>query len=127
MKPFALAFCLLLATPLASQAAESDAEFAQRLHQHMKSVTRDPRIIQVARQASPSNVTVEFKLDAQGRVGKPKIVHSILSQEDQKQIVSALADLPPIALEGYSPGGSYRLPLRLEYTEPQPVAQPAQN
>ena len=117
---------LLFGMTLWSHSAESDAVFAQRLQQHLTGVTRDIRVLQVAQEASPSNVTVEFQLDAEGRVGKPKIVHSILSRDAQGAIIAALTDLPPMALNGYVPGATFRLPLRLEFVAPVKPAPTAQ-
>ncbi|WP_312794098.1 hypothetical protein [Tianweitania sp.] len=126
MKRLLLGLVFMTAAMLPAHAAETDAEFAQRLHQHLITVRADERVIAVAREASPSNVTVEFRLDPEGKVGKPKIVHSILSQDAQKAILSALGDLPPISLNGYVAEATYQLPLRLEYVEPVPPAAPAQ-
>jgi hypothetical protein len=125
MKKRLLALAFLAASVLPGH-AESGAEFAQRLHQHLLTVRADERVIAVAREASPSNVTVQFRLDPQGKVGGPKIVHSILSQDAQKAVLAALSDLPPISLNGYVAEATYQLPLRLEYTEPVQPALPAQ-
>ncbi|MBS9719936.1 hypothetical protein JYU29_04450 [Tianweitania sp. BSSL-BM11] len=123
MKRFLLGLMFMAGTMLPAHAAEPAAHFAQRLHQHLMTVRGDARVVAVAREASPSNVTVEFQLDPDGRVDNPKIVHSILSQDAQRAILAALGDLPPIPLDGYAAEATYRLPLRLEYTEP---AMPAQ-
>ena len=125
MKRLLVGLAFLAGAMLPAHAAESDAEFAQRLHQHLMTVRADARVVAVAREASPSNVSVEFQLDPNGKVGKPKIVHSILSQDAQTAILAALGDLPPIPLNGYVAEATYQLPLRLEYTEPVPAA-PAQ-
>lgn len=126
MKRVLAASLLVFGTILQGHAAESDTEFAQRLQRHVLGVTTDVRVVEVAREASPSNILVEFHLDAEGRVDKPKIVHSILSQDAQKEIIAALTELPPLALNGYVANATFRLPLRLEYTEPAPATATAQ-
>lgn len=126
MRRLLLAVASVAGAILPVHAAESNTEFAQRLQQHVAQVSSDARVIAIAREASPSNVVVEFRLDPEGKVGEPKIVHSILSQDAQTAILASLSDLPPIALNGYAAAATFRLPLRLEYTEPTQPAVAAQ-
>jgi hypothetical protein len=121
IKPLVIAG--LLAMSLTGHAAaETAQEFAQRLQQHFSTVSRDQRVIGVARHASPSNITVEFGLTPEGKLREAKVVHSIVSQEDQQLILDSLNDLPPFAINGYADYDvTYRLPVRLEVAPPPPA------
>jgi len=119
MRRLAAAFLLLAVSVSTAFAAESAAEFAARLQHHVLAITSDPRVVAVAREASPSNVVLTFNLDANGKVENAKIVHSIISTAAQALILHALADLPPLPLNGYpDTGAEYRLPVRLDIKSP---------
>lgn len=69
----ALAICLL---PYAALAAESQAEFAARLHQHVSAIGYDHIVNQSANRPDLKIISVRFSLSSKGRVTDVKILSS---------------------------------------------------
>ncbi|MBP0438945.1 hypothetical protein [Tianweitania sediminis] len=117
-RPLVFAAALLVSLS-ADAVAETGAGFAARVQAHFGAVAADPRVRLVALNASPSNVVVEFGLTSDGKARDARIVHSILSQDDQQLVLEALNALPPLAIGDYAASdATYRLPIRLNIVAP---------
>lgn len=89
-----LAICLL---PYAAPAAESQAAFAARLHQHVSAIGYDRIVNQSANRSGVKIISVRFSLSPEGRVTDVKILSSPMSWELNGYFVRAFKNLPPLS------------------------------